>query len=274
MGSRMARHILDAGHELTVWNRTPGAANELVSAGAHRADSAAAAARGTQLLMTMLATPEAVREVVLDGGLLDEMPAGAVWADSSTVGPAFVRECAAAAAQRGVRFLSTPVAGTREPAAAATLKVLVGGPADVLEDVRPVLESYSAGVIHVGAEIDRGAAFKIIVNGMLAHSMLVYSEALHLGRAMGLGQDFLLKVVPNLPVIAPFVGAKTEMVRSGDYADASFPLELLHKDINLLVEAAYEYGCPLPLAALSRELYGAARAAGRGREDFAAVHAR
>ena len=273
MGSRMARHIARAGHPLTVWNRSPGPRQAAADAGIATSNTAAAAVADADIVITMLATPEVVTEVMLgSGGVLKAMKPGAVWADSSTVSPAYVRQSAASAAERGVRFLSIPVAGTREPAEAGQLKVLVGGPAELLEEVRPVLESYSAGIIHVGEEIDRGAAFKILINGMLAQSMLVFSETVKLGEAMGLDQAFLLRALPGLPVIAPFVASKVEMIRSGDYTDASFPLELMHKDLNLVVETAYATDQPALLAAAAREVYGRAKQAGRGREDFAGVH--
>ncbi len=108
---------------------------------------------------------------------------------------------------------------------------------------------------------------------MLAQSMLIFSETVHLGVAMGLSQEFLLNALPKLPVKAPFVASKIDRMREGDYSDASFPLELMHKDLNLPVETAYATGRPTLLAAVAREVYGRAKAAGRGREDLSAVHA-
>ena len=272
MGSRMARHIQQAGHELTVWNRSAEPRDAAARLGTKTADTATAAVAEADLVITMLATPEVVTKVMVTDGVLDAMPANAIWADSSTVSPAYARQSADWATARGLRFLSIPVAGTRGPAEEGTLKVLVGGSKDILDEVRPVLDSYSAGIVHVGEAVDRGAAFKILVNGMLAQSMLVFSETVKLGEAMGLPQDFLLKALPGLPVIAPFVGSKVEMFKTQDYSDVSFPLELMHKDLNLVVQTAYETDQPTPLAAVAREVYGRAKQAGRGREDFAGVH--
>ena len=272
MGSRMAHHILTAGFDLTVWNRSPAASKPLQKAGATVAASATAAVRKADLVLTMLSTPQVVDEVVVDGGMLDAMPAHSIWADSTTVSPAFALRSAKEAEQRGLRFLSVPVGGTREPAKAGTLAVFVGGPADVLEQVRPVLDTYSSAILHLGEAYDRGAAYKILINGMLAESMLVFSEAVRLGVAMGLDRDFLLEALPKALVIAPFVASKVARIQSEDYTDASFPLELVHKDLNLLVETAYTTGQPLPLAAAAREIYGRARQSGRGRDDFSAVH--
>ena len=244
MGSRMARHILTAGFDLTVWNRSPAASEPLQQAGATVAASATAAVREADLVLTMLSTPQVVDEVMIDGGVLDAMPAQCIWADSTTVSPAFALRSAGEAVERGLRFLSVPVGGTREPADAGTLAVFVGGPADVLEQVRPVLDTYSSAILHLGEAYDRGAAYKILINGMLAESMLVFSEAVRLGVAMGLDRDFLLEALPKAPVIAPFVASKVARIQSKDYTDASFPLELVHKDLNLLVETAYITGQP------------------------------
>ena len=275
MGSRMARHILDqapADTRLTVWNRSRGPVAELAGAGATAADSAAAAVRNADLIITMLTTPEVVRAVVLDAGLLDEAPDTAIWADASTVDPAFARQCAAAADAAGIAYLGIPVSGTREPAARGELKTLVGGPAGALDRIRPVLQTYSSDIIHVGEAPDRGAVYKILINNLLGQSMLVFSETVRLGEALGLDRNFLLDSLPGMPVIAPFVATKVKHMRSGEYGDASFPLELMHKDLNLVVQEAYATGSPSPLAALSREIYGRARAEGRGRDDFSAVH--
>ena len=269
MGSRMARHVAAAGHELTVWNRSPGPR----AAFSRAADSATDAVAGAELVISMLANPDVVREVVIDGGVLAALPAGAIWADASTVDPAFARTSAEAAVAAGVRYLGIPVAGTREPAESGQLKTLVGGEAAALEDARAVIETYSgAGIVHVHGRPDAGASLKILVNGMLAQSMLVFSETLLLGEAMGMPRDFLLKVLPNLPVIAPFVGAKRAMIEADDYTDASFPLELMHKDVHLMVKTAYEVNQPLFLAGLTKEVFAQAKQDGRGREDFAGVH--
>ena len=272
MGSRMARHIVDGGHQLSVWNRSPEAAKAFENTGANISTTAAEAVAGAELVITMLATPRAVESVMIEGGALDNMTQGAIWADSSTVSPAFSRQSAAWAESRNLRYLGVPVAGTREPAEEGTLRILVGGDGATLEEVRPVLETYGSSIVHVGNEPDRGAALKILINGMLAQSLLVFSEALHLGEAMGLDREFLHRVLPGLPVIAPAVGGKSGQMQNGEYDDVSFPLELMQKDLNLIVQTAYEYNQPALFAAVAREVYGRARSAGLGRSDFSAVH--
>jgi 3-hydroxyisobutyrate dehydrogenase-like beta-hydroxyacid dehydrogenase len=109
------------------------------------------------------------------------------------------------------------------------------------------------------------------VNIMLAQSMLIFSESILLGEKMGIDKDFLLNVIPNLVVSAPFTKFKAEMVRSGDY-EVQFPLEWMQKDLHLAAVTAYELQQPLYLANLTKEIYAAANQSGLGRLDFAAIH--
>ena len=270
MGSRMARHLKDAGHDITVWNRSKAPREAAAKDGLATAATTADALADADVVVTMLANPDVVRHVMLEGGL-EEMKSGAIWADSSTVNPSFAVESARASEAAGIRYLGAPVAGTRIHAQNKELKVLVGGPENTLSEARPVLEAFSQAVIHVGPEADRGAAFKILINGMLAQSMALFNETLRIGEAQGLNREFLLKVMPGLPVIAPFVGAKVDMIRAGRFDDVSFPLEHMHKDVNLLVQTAYEVGEPAPMASTVREIYGRAKQSGKGRLDFSAV---
>ncbi|MFK8161158.1 MAG: NAD-binding protein [Lewinella sp.] len=125
-------------------------------------------------------------------------------------------------------------------------------------------------VIPLGS-IGQGASFKMLVNIMLAQSMLIFSEAVLLGEKLGLDKDFLLNVLPGLPVTAPFTKFKAEMIREDNY-DVQFPLEWMHKDLHLAALTAYEEDQPLYLANLTKEVFAAARADGMGRLDFAALH--
>ncbi len=125
-------------------------------------------------------------------------------------------------------------------------------------------------VVHVG-ERGKGAALKMLVNSLLAQSMLAFSETVLLGEKLGLKRDFLLDLLPNSAVCAPFIKAKAEMIRAGDY-DVQFPLELMHKDLHLAALTAYENSRPLFSANAAKELFAAAKQCGLGRKDFAAIY--
>ncbi len=271
MGSRMAANLLKQNFSVTVWNRSPAATEPLRELGATVAASLPEAVRDADLVISMLATPEVVASLFLvPGGALETMQKNAFWLDCTTVNPSFSRRCAAAAQERGLRFVDAPVAGSKPQAAAAQLAFFVGATAAEIAPFRPLLEAMGNKIIPL-RERGQGAAFKMLVNIMLAQSMLIFSEAVLLGEKLGLGKDFLLDVLPGLVVSAPFTKFKAEMIRADNY-DVQFPLEWMHKDLHLAGITAYEEGQPLYLAGLTKEIFAAAREAGMGRLDFAAVH--
>lgn len=271
MGSRMARNLLKSeGIDLKVFNRSPGAVSELQKAGARPADSARAAVAGADVVFTMLSSPDVVESVAFgESGFVEAMEQGALWVNCSTVNPSYTRECDERARARGLRFLDAPVAGTKKPAETGELTFLLGGNADDVEQVRPLLEHMGQKILHVGAA-GQGSAFKMLVNALLAQTMLVYSETALLGEKLGFSREFLMDTLPNLPVAAPFLKAKAELIKDGNY-DTQFPLELMLKDLQLLDVTAYEHKQPLFLAGLAKSVYGQANSAGLGRDDFAAV---
>ena len=271
MGSRMAHNLLNNNVTLTVYNRSSEPAQALEEHGAQVATSAAEAVREADVVFTMLSSPEVVESVALgEEGFLSAMPEGARWVDCSTVNPSFSRRAHQAAQQHQVRFLDAPVAGTKPQAQNAELVFFVGGEKSDLEAVEPMLHFMGQKVMHVG-DVGQGASFKMLVNALLAQSMVLFSETLLLGEKMGLEKEFLLNTLPNLAVSAPFTKAKAEMIRHDDY-EVQFPLELMYKDLHLAALTAYEHQQPLYLANLAKEVYARATQSGLGREDFAAVH--
>ena len=271
MGSRMARNLLNNNVKLTVYNRSDEPARILEQQGALWASSATEAVRGADVVFTMLSSPEAVAAVMSGPqGALADMPENALWVDCSTVNPSFTRTARETAAQQRVRFLDAPVAGTKPQAENAELVFFVGGSTSDLATVDPLLNFMGQKVMHIGAT-GQGASFKMLVNALLAQSMVLFSETLLLGEKMGLDKNFLLDTLPNLAVSAPFTKAKAEMIRNNNY-EVQFPLELMYKDLHLAALTAYEHQQPLYLANLAKELYGRAVQNGLGRQDFAAVH--
>ena len=266
----MAANLMKTNSNLVVWNRSPNAADDLVVAGARRAENARTAVAEADVIFTMLARPEAVEAVMLGpDGALSNTPKDSLWVDCSTVDPAFSQRCARAAEQRGIRFLGAPVAGTKPHAEGAQLTFFVGGSASDLEAVRPLLDQMGQNVLHLG-DHPKGAAFKMLVNSLLAQSMLAFAETVLLGERMGLDRQFLLNVLPGLVVSAPVTKVKAEMIRSEDYT-VQFPLELMFKDLHLATLAAYEHGASVPLASAAKAVYGVATRRGLARADFAAI---
>jgi len=271
MGSRMAKNLLKNGVELTVYNRSEAPAKELEALGAKRSDNIEDALKDADIVITMLSTPEVVQAIMLDKGAgIHHMKENSLWVDCSTVNPSFSRQAHLLAQDKGIRFLDAPVAGTKPQAENAELVFFVGGEKEDFEKVTPYLHYMGQKFLHIG-ETGQGASFKMLVNSLLAQSMLIFSETLLLGEKMGLDKEFLLNNLPKLPVIAPFTKLKAEMIRKDDY-EVNFPLEWMHKDLQLAALCAYENDQPLPMANLAKEIYAQAKKQGLGREDFAAVH--
>ena len=271
MGGGMAANLLRAGHPLVVHNRTRSKADQLVADGAVWADTPAEVGRQSSVLFTMLARPEAVLETALGpDGFLDQLPAGALWVDCSTVNPSFSRRMAAEARERGVRLVDAPVTGSKGAAQAGELVFMVGGdPAD-LEGARPYLDVMGKRTVHVGAQ-GMGAALKIVFNMLVAQAMLSFSEAISLGRSLGLSRDtmhdFLIGTLP----VAPLIAFKRPKIESGNY-EADFPLQLMWKDLHLAALTAYEQGVPLPAANAAKEVYAAAARSGLSDQDMSAIY--
>lgn len=271
MGSRMAKNLLKHGKELIVYNRSEGPAKELEALGAKRAASVADALKTADTVITMLSNPQVVEAVMMgEGGGISHMKKGARWIDTSTVNPSFSAQAKAAAASAGISFIDAPVAGTKPHAENAELVFFVGGEEKEVKEIEPILMQMGKKVIHIG-ESGKGASFKMLVNSLLAQSMLIFSETVLLGEKMGLDKDFLLNTLPNLVVSAPFTKFKAEMIRQNDY-EVQFPLELMHKDLQLAALCAYEENQPLPMANVAKEIYAQAKKQGLGRLDFAAIH--
>ncbi len=270
MGSRMAANLLRASRELSVWNRTPAKAEPLARAGARAAGTPADAARGAEVLFTMLADPEAVSQAALGAdGFLDALPAGSLWVDCSTVTPRSSRTMAAAAGERGVRFLDAPVAGSLPAAEKAELTFLVGGDGKDLERCRPLLSAMGKTIRHVGAT-GMGSSLKLLNNMLLADAMAAFSEALALGEAMGFSREALLDSLIGTGVSAPFLAAKRQKLATGVF-DTEFPLRLMYKDLQLVSVTAYELGVPLPATHATKELFGMAALNGMADSDFSGV---
>lgn len=271
MGSRMAANLIKNGANLTVYNRSQDAAVALRQQGAKVAHSPSEAVAEADIVFSMLSTPEVVEAIFFgQKGALSAMKANSIWADCTTVNPSFSLRSAREAQIHNIRFLDAPVAGTKPQAQNAELVFFVGGKKALLAEVESYLKHMGNKVLNIG-ETGKGASFKMLVNIMLAQSMLIFSESILLGEKMGIDKDFLLNIIPNLVVSAPFTKFKAEMVRSGDY-EVQFPLEWMQKDLHLAAVTAYELQQPLYLANLTKEIYAAANQSGLGRKDFAAIH--
>ena len=263
----MANRLLGAVDELIVWNRTPDRATDLVARGARRAATAAEAASPAEAVITMLATAGALEDVVFgDEGVAAGLAPGTTLIEMSTVGPDAVRDLADRLPD-GVDVLDAPVLGSVPQATDGELALFVGGPDEVFEQWRPLLERMGRPV-HFGP-LGSGAAMKLVANSTLGALMSGLGEALALADALGLDQALVLDALSESP-IGRTTKSKRSHIESGEYAP-NLTLALAAKDLRLVTEAAEKAGIDAKLAAAAQAYFEAAEAAGLGDLDYSAV---
>jgi 2-hydroxy-3-oxopropionate reductase len=263
MGREMAGHLVAAGHRVQVYDVQVDAVAGLVEKGAVAASSVAEAAAGTEAVITMLPDTPQVEEVVLgEGGLLANPPAGRLLIDMSTIAPLATRRLAAALEGAGIAMLDAPVSGGPSGAKAATLSIMVGGPAEALDRARPILAALGTTILHVGPS-GSGQTVKACNQLVCAMNIQAVCEAFALGRAAGLDlhtlRDALLGGAASswmLQNLGPLMLEKDDR--------AGFRIDLQLKDLRLAGELAFGLGVPLPGTALATNMYLEARAHGEG----------
>ncbi len=265
MGSAMARHLLDADHELTVWNRTSGKAGDLVEAGATEAESVADAVGDAEVVVLMLFGPDSVRDVLQQVG--EAATENTLVLDSTTIGRDAAREFGELAAGRGLRYVDAPVVGTVTPAQQGTLGVLVGGADDDVAEARPLLEAWGdpEKIRHVGP-VGAGNALKTVVNLSLGVAMGGVAEALRLGKDLDIDREVLLATLGQGP-LGFSVSQKRDMLAKGAYQPTAFSLDLMLKDLQIALDVAEH---DLPLTKGTAGYAERAIDAGHGDDDYAA----
>jgi 3-hydroxyisobutyrate dehydrogenase-like beta-hydroxyacid dehydrogenase len=267
MGGRMARRLLEAGQDLVVWNRTADRATELASAGARTASSPAEAARQADVVMTMLATPAALREVVeASDGLAEGVRPGTAVFEMSTVGPEAITWLRSALPE-DVALLDAPVLGSLTEVEAGTLRVFVGGQAEQYDRYSPLLSVF--GLPMFVGPLGSGASAKLVANSTLLGALTLLGEAIALGEGLGLPPALVFDVLAATPLAAQ-AERRRPAIESRDFP-RRFSLALAHKDADLLNEAAAQAGLNARLLAAARDWFAEADAKGLGEEDYSAI---
>ncbi|WP_082543444.1 NAD(P)-dependent oxidoreductase [Sphingomonas sp. Leaf339] len=268
MGGGMARQLLDAGFELTVWNRSPGKSDALVAAGARLADSPAAAVREVDVAVAMLASDDASRAVWLDGGTLGALRPGAILIEASTLTIDWVRTLAAAAAEAGIGFLDAPVTGSKAQAASGQLRFLVGGDADVAAAASPVLAAMGGETVHLGST-GSGTILKLVNNFLCGVQVASLAEAVAMIERSGLDVERSVALLASGAPGSPLVGAVSRRMVDRAY-QPQFLVPLMAKDLSYAEAAFAGQGIDLPSSAAARARFEAA-AADHAERDIAAV---
>ena len=273
MGAAMCGHLVRAGHPVTVTTRTRSRADTLLADGATWADTPAAVAAASDLVFTMVGYPADVRAVVLGpAGALSGASAGTVLVDMTTSEPTLAVEIAGAAAAQGVHALDAPVSGGDVGARNATLSIMVGGPLDVFETVRPWFEVLGATITRQG-DHGSGQRTKMVNQILVANTMVAVCEALLYAYRAGLDVEQVLVSVGSGAAGSWSLTTLGPRIVAGDFGPGFF-VDHLVKDLGIALTEAERTGLTLPGLALAHELYVALQAQGRGRDGTQSlVHA-
>lgn len=271
MGARMVARLLQAGHEVSVYNRTAAAAEALAAQGARPAASPGDAAVGAAAVISMVRDDEASRAVWLDPdrGAAAVLAPGTLAIESSTLTPDWARELAGEIAAAGGRFLEAPVAGSRPQAEAGQLIYFLGGAAADLETARPILESLGAALHHVGPA-GTGAVVKLAVNALFGIQVAAVAELLGLVRRSGVDPQLAAEILGATPVMSPAAKGAAAAMLAGNFAPL-FPIDLVEKDFGYVSAAAAAAGAQVPTAEAVRQVYACAKDRGFGGANIAGV---
>lgn len=271
MGSAMARNLLQGGYEVMVYNRTRGKAEALAGDGARVAASPAEAVRECEIAMTMVADDRAVEEFVFgDQGIAAALPAGAVHAGCSTISTALARRLSEEHGKRGQHYVSSPVFGRPDAAAAKRLLVVAAGPHEVLARCQALFDSIGRQTFMAGVEPWQANAVKVCGNFMIVSMVECFGEAYATLRKANVDPHLFLEVM-NALFASPVYANYGRIIAEEQFEPAGFALKLGLKDITLALATARECAAPMPVASVLHDQFLSAIAQGDGEADWSAV---
>lgn len=270
MGKSIARNILKAGFPLVVHNRSQGAVNELVAEGARRASTPVEVASQVDVVFTNLPDSPDVEKVTLgENGILSGAHPGLIFVDNSTIKPAVARKIADVLAEKGVQSLDAPVSGGDIGARNGTLAIMIGGPADALEKVRPIFEVMGKTITHVG-DAGAGQIAKGANQIMVAAQMVAMGELLMFAQKAGADPQKVVAAIRGGAAQCWTLDIKPPRLFANN-RQPGFKAYMQAKDLNIVMETAREYGIPLPSCAVDMQLYTAMLQNGMAELDNSAV---
>lgn len=269
MGGAMVRTLRRTGFHVVAWNRDREKCHAVAqTTGAGTAESSAEAAAAVDVAITSLADDAAVEAVYADAA--EGFHDGQVVLEMSTIAPETVRAVEPLVRGRGAALLDAPVSGSVPVVERGELLIMVGGDADALERARPVLEALSSKILHVGV-LGTGAATKLAVNALVHGLAVALSESLVLAEKAGVERTTAYEVFASGAAGAPFVHYKRAAFERPDETPVAFTLDLVGKDLDLILELAERVGAQMPQAAANRAEVRAALAAGMSGKDMSAL---
>jgi 3-hydroxyisobutyrate dehydrogenase-like beta-hydroxyacid dehydrogenase len=266
MGQAMAANLVKAGHEVTVWNRTPGRMVE----GAAVSPTPAAAAQGAEVIWLCVSDTDAVQDVIFGkDGVETSLAEGMIVADSSTISPSATLKFADRVRAKGVAWVDAPMTGSKIGAHDGTLVFIVGGDEAPIERLKPLFASMGKKIFRMG-DTGKGQATKLAMNLQIAMIFEGFAEALTLATKLGVDTQQLVSLIESTMVRSGVVEYKAPFILQRDFT-ANFPLRLMHKDIRLTLEAAKESRVKLPGLETVEEIYEMATEDGHQDLDYAAT---
>jgi 3-hydroxyisobutyrate dehydrogenase-like beta-hydroxyacid dehydrogenase len=269
MGSRLTRRLHSLGWHVRTWNRTPKPAEELNEWGVDVAPSVADLVAGADVILSSLANDAAVRSVYLgEGGVISTARPGTIILEMSTISPQLSRRLHQEARAKRVNFLDVAISGSTPAVDAGTITLLAGGDEETFEQCVPIFESIARQWFLIGPG-SSGVKMKLVVNLLLALDMEAIAEAVSLGEHLQIDRNVLLDVLSKTAVVAPAMGGKFRKIKDGDYSP-EFPLRLMSKDMDLVMDAATASGADLPAASVAQTVL-ACNVPASGNLDLAAI---
>jgi 3-hydroxyisobutyrate dehydrogenase-like beta-hydroxyacid dehydrogenase len=270
MGSRMVKRLLDAGHEVTGYNRTKSKAQWLLEAGMQWVDSPRAVVEASDVSLSMVTNTKALQNIANGSdGLLVGLKTGKIHVDMSTVSPAYSQELAKQVEAKGAAMLDAPVSGSVITLEEGKLSLMVGGDPAVFEKVKPILLDIGPKVTHVGKN-GLAVTMKIATNLSLAVQMLAFSEGVLIAEKAGIKREVAVDVLTNSVIASPMVKYRGPFVLEMP-EEAWFNVNMMQKDMNLALELGRQLDIPLPTTATTNEFLTAARGMGFEEQDFAVM---
>ena len=270
MGSRMAVCLINAEHEVTVWNRSLEKTEAVMQAGAKVARTPYSAVREAEFVISMVRDDAASKEVWLGNeGALNGMQPTAIAIESSTLTVSWIRKLNEQFQQRGVSFVDAPVAGTRPQVEAAQLIYFVGGEVSTFERVKPILQAMGSK-IHYAGEVGSGIAIKLAVNSLFAIQVSAMGELIATTRQSGLDVTKAIEIITSTPVCSPAAAMAAKAMSEKKFAPL-FPISLVDKDLNYAIATAKENQVDLPLISATQKIYATAIEQGYGEDNITGI---
>jgi len=271
MGYPMARNLLRAGHQVALWSHTTAKARELAAAEKGLlCATPREVAENADVVFLCVGNTAMSREAILDkDGIIEGARPGTVVADASTIAPTVSRQIGQALAAKGVDFLDAPCTGSKPGAEGGTLTFMIGGDRQVFERIRPYLEVIGKRFYFCGGP-GMGLHAKLSQNLILSNLLQGFNEGMVLAAKAGVDPALMLDILDNSAAKSGLVSAKAPLVLRRAFAPA-FSVKWMHKDIGLMLDSAGELHVPVPLTALTHQMFQASIAKGHGDEDICAT---